>query len=220
MKRVTLSCVLIVDGVQMLPVKKLLSILLFAIFLLTACSTASETFPTPLYTPPIPLPQPAATGTGPLPTPSAPGDSILWDQLQVTMTQPEITQEYLSEYGSTRLPPPGQKFLWVYVQLKNSGSIQKDVPLAEHFSVLYAATELKPTYGHRMDYSDYTALGSTIFPNQTLDGWLRFDIPLAADLKDLRFVFLPESSHVGASFSEPNYPYGNDKPTFVWNCGP
>jgi len=136
------------------------------------------------------------------------------------MDQLEITQDYMTDYGSTRIPPTGQKFLWVQVRLENTGQIEIDVPISEHFSVLYAGTELKPSYGHRQGYTDYTTLVSVIFPSQKLDGWLRFDIPTAAELNELRFVFLPESSQVGSSFSSPNYPYAEDKPTYVWKCGP
>jgi hypothetical protein len=134
------------------------------------------------------------------------------------MAQLEITQDYVTDYDSTRIPPAGQKFLWVHVQLKNTGQIEMEVPLSEHFSVLYAATELKPTYGHRKGYAEYTVLERVIFPNQQLAGWLRFDIPATAEMRDLRFVFLPESSQVGTSFSSPNYPYAEDKPTYVWKC--
>ncbi len=130
----------------------------------------------------------------------------------------EITQDYVTEYGSTRVPPAGQKFLWVHIRLKNVGRIELDIPGSEHFSILYAGSELKPTYGHRKDYADYTALGPVIFPDQELDAWLRFDIPSAAELKDLRFVFLPTSAQVGVSPSAPSYPYAENKPTYVWKC--
>jgi hypothetical protein len=136
------------------------------------------------------------------------------------MDQLEVTQEYVTDYGTSRIPPEGDKFLWVHVLLKNTGKVEIDVPLSEHFSVLYAAAELKPSYGHRQEYAEYTALGPAIFPNQELDGWIRFDIPVTAELSDLRFVFLPESSRVGSSYSSPNYPYADDKPTYVWNCAP
>lgn len=136
------------------------------------------------------------------------------------MNQTEISDSFITEFGSQRMPSPGQKYLWVHVQLKNTGQAQIDIPVPEHFSALYAATELKPTYGHRKDYADYTALGPVIFPNQEVDAWLRFDIPDTAELKDLRFVFLPESLGVGTSFSSPNYPYAEDHPTFVWKCAP
>jgi len=136
------------------------------------------------------------------------------------MDQTEITDSFITEFDSQRAPSPGLQFFWVHVQLKNMGQDQIDVPVPEHFSVLYAATELKPIYGHRKDYADYTALGLTMFPAQAMDAWLRFDIPVNAELKDLRFVFLPESSGVGVSFSSPNYPYAEDHPTFVWNCEP
>ena len=196
--------------------KKLSSILAIGLFILTACASASQTSATPL--PSTTSPQPTAIKV--LPTLSAPGDPITWGNLQVTMDQLEVTQDYLTDYGSSRIPPAGQKFLWVHIRLKNSGPIEMDFPLSEHFSVLYAGAELKPSYGHRQGYVDYTTLGSVIFPNQELDSWLRFDIPTAAELNELRFVFLPESSQVGSSVSSPTYPYAEDKPTYVWNCAP
>jgi hypothetical protein len=110
--------------------------------------------------------------------------------------------------------------MWAHVQLKNISQGEIDLPLPEHFSVLYAATELKPTYGHRMGYLDYLTLSPVIFPNQEVNAWLRFDIPVAAELNDLHFVFLPESSGVGVSFSSPSYPYSESHPTYVWKCLP
>jgi Telomeric repeat-binding factor 2. len=196
--------------------KKLSSILAIGLFILTACAPASQTSAGPLFA--TPSPQPTALKV--LPTPSSPGDPITWDNLQVTMDELEVTQDYMTDYGSSRIPPAGQKFLWVNIRLENGGQNEMEVPISEHFSVLYAGTELKPSYGHRLGHLDYTTLGTVIFPNQELDSWLRFDIPTAAELKDLRFVFLPESSQVGTSYSSPNYPYAEDKPTYVWNCAP
>ena len=197
--------------------KKIFSILVFGSIILTACSSARQTSTPSLTTT---SPQPTATEMKVLSTPSSPGNSIGWGQLRVTMDQLEVTQDYITDYGSSRNPTEGNKFLWVHIRLKNTGQIEMDIPLPEHFSILYAAVELKPTYGHRAEYVDYTTLGPVIFPNQELEGWLRFDIPAAAELNDLRFVFLPESSQVGTSFSSPNYPYAEDKPTYVWKCAP
>ena len=198
--------------------KKTSSILLIGLFILTACSSADESSATPVTV--TASAQPAATEINVLPTPSSPGDSVTWRDLQVSMDQTEINDSFITEFGSQRIPSPGQKFLWIHIMLKNVGKSEITLPTPEHFSVLYAATELKPTYGHRADYAEYTALGPIIFPNQELDAWLRFDIPTTAELNDLRFVFLPESTQVGVSFSSPNYPYGGDKPTYVWNCAP
>jgi len=108
--------------------------------------------------------------------------------------------------------------MWVHIQLKNVGQIEINVPQLENFSVLYAATELKPTYGHRQDYKDYSTLEPILFPNQEADGWIRFDIPEHAELMEMLFVFIPESAQIGVSYSSPNYPYANNKPTYVWNC--
>lgn len=199
--------------------KKTLAILLIGLLILTACSRTRTATALPPATVTA-SPQPTATAIKILPTPSSKGDSILWEDLQVTMDQLEVTQDYITDFGSTRIPPAGKKFFWVHIQLKNLGQIERDVPVSEHFSILYAAVELKPIYGHRQGYAEYTALGPVIFPDQELDGWLRFDIPAAAELSDMRFVFIPESAQVGASFSSPNYPYAENKPTYVWNCAP
>jgi len=66
---------------------------------------------------------------------------------------------------------------------------------------------------------DNTTLGITIFPDQETDGWLRFDIPSTAGLKDMRFVFIPESVQVGVSYSSPDNIYADDKPAYVWDWG-
>ena len=197
--------------------KNTATILLIGLLTLTACSATDQAATTPL--PATPFSQPTPTEIKVLPTPSSPGDSILWDDLQVTMDELEVSEDYITDYGSSRVPTEGNKFLWVHIRLRNTGQIQMDVPLSEHYSILYAATELKPSYGHRQGYTEYTTLGSLIFPNQDLDGWIRFDIPTTAELKDLRFVFLPVSAQVGASYNSPNYPYADDKPTYLWNCG-
>jgi hypothetical protein len=198
--------------------KKLLSVLLkiwVGLFILTACSSGGESvIPTAVTA----RPQPTATQVRILPTPASPGDSIVWRNMQVTMDQLEITDEFITEFGSRRIPSPGMKFMWAHIQLKNVGQTEIEVPQIEHFSVLYAAIELKPTYGHRQEYKDYSTLGPILFPDQQVDGWIRFDIPATAELKDMLCVFIPESAQIGTTFSSPNYPYSEDKPTYVWKC--
>lgn len=193
--------------------KKRSGLIAMGFLLLVACSTAGQA-------PVSPSPQPTATPIIVMPTPSSPGNSVTWDNLQVSMDQPEFTNVYETDYGSTRYPPGGGKFLWVHIGIKNTGQVETGLPLAENFSVLYASTELKPTYGHRDGHKDYTELAPVIFPDQSLDGWLRFDVPATAEFKDMLFVFLPESSQVGSSYSSPTYPYADDKPTFVWDFMP
>ena len=200
----------------MIPMNRTPNILLIGLFVLTACSSAGESSATPAIA--TASPQSTPTEIKVLPTPSSPDDSIIWRDLQASMEQAEITDTFITEFGSQRTPSSGQKFLWVHVTLKNVGKSEIPLPAAEHFSVLYAESEFKPTYGHRQGYPDYADLGSTLFPGQELDAWLRFDIPVAAALKDLWFIFLPESSQVGVSPSSPNYPYAEHKPTYVWNC--
>lgn len=185
--------------------------ILLGLLILTACSSAgTATIPS----------RPTPTAFHMLPTSSASGTSILWEGLQVTMDQSEITRDFINEFGSVREPSSGLKFLWVHVQLKNVGENEINTPLPENYSVLYADSAFKPGYGHRKDHTDYTALGRVVFPGQEMDAWLRFDIPAVAELKDLRFVFHPQRAQVGVSFLSPNYPYTEKRPTYMWNCVP
>jgi hypothetical protein len=200
----------------MFHIKTTPNVLFIGLLILTACSSPGGSSATPAST--TPSPQPTAIETKVLPTPSSPGDSIIWRDLQVSMDQAEITDSFINEFGSQRTPSAGQKFLWVHITLENLGKIEITLPVSENFSVLYAESEFKSIYGHRQGYADYTNLGSTLFPGQELDAWLRFDIPDTASLKDLWFVFLPVSAQVGVSPSSPNYPYAENKPTYVWKC--
>jgi len=135
------------------------------------------------------------------------------------MTEAEITSSYLTEYGSEREPPAGKNIIWVHAHLKNISQGERNLPTPEHFSVLNGATEFKATYGHRKDYTDYMALTPILVRGQEVDAWLRFDIPAKAELQDLWFAFLPESSQVSFGFSSSDY-FWADHPIYLWNCAP
>ena len=149
--------------------------------------------------------------------PVAPGQEIVYEDFQVVMSQAEITTSYITEFGSRRDSSPGGKFLWIHILLKNVGQKERPLPVAEHFSALYGASEFKPSYGHRQGSTDYTALKPVVYQGQQVDAWLRFDIPASAELKDLQFAFLPESFQVSVSFAPTDYPWANH-PIYLWSC--
>jgi hypothetical protein len=189
---------------------------LFGLLILTACnSTSGPVVPTPV---PSATPPPTVVYKS-LPTPVSPGQMVVYDDLQVTMSQAEITTSYPTEYGSTREPPAGMRFLWIHILLKNIGRQERDLPAPEHFSVLNGETEYKPTYGHRQDHLDYMALTTVMVQGQDADAWLRFDIPADLELQDLWFAFMPESSQISVGFSSNNYPWA-DNPIYLWTCVP
>ena len=189
---------------------------LLGLLIIAGCnSTIGSVAPTPV---PSTSPQPTVEYNS-LPKPVSPGQKIIYNGIQVAMSQAEITTSYSTEYGPTREPPAGKKFLWIYILLKNVSQGEMDLPAPEHFSVLNGTTEFKPTYGHRKDHADYMALTTILVQGQEVDAWLRFDIPAVLELKDLWFVFLPESSQVSVDFSSGNYPWG-DHPIYLWTCAP
>jgi hypothetical protein len=109
--------------------------------------------------------------------------------------------------------------VWIHVLLKNVGQGEQNLPAPEHFSVLNGTAEFKPTYGHRKDHTDYMALTPILVQRQEVDAWLRFDISADAELKDLIFAFLPESSQVSLGFSSSDYSWA-DHPIYLWTCAP
>jgi hypothetical protein len=199
--------------------KKTLNLVLssfFGLLILSACNSTSEPVaPTPA---PSASPQPTVEYKS-MPTPVSSGQMVIYDGLQVVMSQAEITTSYLTEYGSTREPPEGKKFLWIRIILKNIGQGEQNLPEPEHFSVLNGATEFKSTYGRRQDYTDYMALTTGMVSGQEVNAWLRFDIPAALELQDVWFVFLPESLQVSVGFTSSDYPWG-DHPIYLWMCAP
>lgn len=195
-------------------IRKLL--LLYALcgsLIFSACSSTDRPAPVSSATPQTTVEKKS------LPTPISPGQRIVDDDLQVMMMRAEITTSYQTEYDSTREPPAGKNFLWINILLKNIGQGERSLPAPEHFSVLNSATEFKPTYGHRKGYADYMVLTTDIVQGQEVNAWLRFDIPIALELKDLWFAFLPESSQVSVGFSPSDYPWG-DHPIYLWMCAP
>jgi hypothetical protein len=200
----------------MFLLKRTSDILLIGLFILTACSSTGQSAAVVTVTAP---PQPTATEIKVLPTPMSPSQMVVYEGLQVSMSQAEITTSYLTKFDSTREPPAGKTFLWIHLVLKNIGSQEQDLPAPEHFSVLNGTTEYKSIYGHRKDYTDYMALTTGLVPGQEVDAWLRFDIPAALELKDLQFAFLPEGSQVSTGFSSGAYPWG-DHPIYLWECAP
>lgn len=189
---------------------------IFGLLIVASCNSTSEgvvPIPVPSLTPQ------AAEATKSLPTPMAPSQMIVYDNLQVAMSEAEITTSYLTEYGSERDPAVDKKFVWIHILLKNIGQGERILPDAEHFSVLQGTDEFKPTYGHRKDHTDYTSLNTNMAQGQEVDAWLRFDIPVTAELGDLWFVFLPESSQVSLDFSSSAYSWA-DHPIYLWTCVP
>ena len=154
-----------------------------------------------------------------LPTPVSPGKLVVYDDLEVVMVEAEITDSYINEYGSNREAPAGKKLLWIHITIKNIGQNEQVLPAFEHFSVLNATVEYKSIYGHRQDHADYMALTTGLVQGQTVDAWLRFDIPAALELQDLQFAFLPESSQISTGYSSSEYSWG-DHPIYLWTCAP
>ena len=97
---------------------------LFGLLIVPACNSSSRAIaPTP-----TPSPTPQVTGNYVVPIPISPGQMIVHDDLQVTMKEAEITSTFITEYGTTREPPPGKNIIWINILLKNIGQSEQTLP--------------------------------------------------------------------------------------------
>ena len=189
---------------------------LFGLLIVTACNSANEVIvPTSI---PSSTPQ-AVVENNIVPTPMSPGQPIIYEDLQVLLKEAEITSSFITEYGTTREPPPGKNIIWVHILLKNISQREQILPESEHFSVLSSTTEFKATYGHRKDHTDYMTLTPILAQEQEVDAWLRFDIPVAMDLNQFLFAFLPESLQVSIIVPSSGSAWA-EHPTYLWTCAP
>ena len=198
----------------MKSLSRLVLSVLFLAWLRAGCSGSVPPAPTLINATSAPEP----TQVRPLPTPMPAGQTIEYNGLRVNMIQTEITSGYDTEFGYRREPTQGVNFLWVNIQIENSGSSQQSLPAIEHFSAVYGTKEVKPAYGHRKDHTDYTSLKTVLLPAQKVTAWLRFDIPASAGMKELWFAYLPDSLRVSFEFPVSGYGWA-DHPEFFWLCG-
>jgi hypothetical protein len=160
---------------------------------------------------------PIPTQIMPSPTSIPSGQAVTYHNLRLTMNQAEITSDYETEYGTRREPTQGGKFLWVEIQLENISTSAQNLPDVDHFSAVFGTSEFKPAYGHRKDHADYVALDPVLYQGRKVQAWFRFDIPSEPTLKDLQFVYLPDSLQVTFSDPQDGLDWANH-PQFFWRC--
>jgi len=81
---------------------------IFGMLMITACNSGSgPVIPSPTFS----LTLQATVEIKSMPTPMSPVQMIVYDDLQVVMSEAEITTNYLTEYGSSREPPAGKKIV-------------------------------------------------------------------------------------------------------------
>lgn len=185
------------------------------IFLLAACAPRAAALPPTATLTPAPGAVALLATPKPLPTAASLGEAVTFEDLTIQIGGVELNDQYKTRFGPVRDATPGVKFLWVQVLVENNGQAVKDLPAEDHFSVLHAGREYKPTYGHRDGFPDYTSLGGAVLPGSPLDGWLRFDIQEETGLDDLQFAFLPESTRITYTRTQSGSSIF-DHPVFLW----
>jgi hypothetical protein len=179
------------------------------LLLLSACTVASA----PPTTTPRPSPTPLQRRL--LPTPLAPAAAAVWNDLEVSAADFELTAAYPTRFGTTRQATQDMQFLFVRLTLRNLGATELRLPEVQRYLALVFERELQATPGHRRDQTDYTDAPARIAPGEELTLWLRYEIPASATPADVIFAFTPESRTIGRLEPGAAAPWA-EHPVYLW----
>ena len=159
--------------------------------------TVKEFFPTPTE---APIPRDKVLPLGGFAT---------MEGVRVSVHGYEFASSYEDEYRGQVIPEEGAKFLWIHVYAENVGEVERSLPGAYYFRLLYKGDEIR---GHTPEYirvkrrAVYKA--GSIYPDVSREGWILYELPIAAQAHDI----LVRLEWRRGPWEEPEYSF--------WRLGP
>lgn len=139
------------------------------------------------------------------PTPTVPaegvlslGESITVDGVKVAVQNYEIVDSYEDEFEWQGQPEEGAKFLWLYIEAQNVGEVEECLPSDMNFQLVYKDAEIWSRAASPDDRETYFVgwLGEgCVYPGIGREGWLLYEIPMAAEAVDIRVRFKHSTDH-------------------------
>jgi hypothetical protein len=106
--------------------------------------------------------------------------------IKVSVDGYEFASSYEDEYRGQVTPAEGAKFLWINVYAENVGEVEKSLPGAYYFRLLYKEDEIRghtPEYVRSKGREMYKA--ESIYPGVSREGWILYELPIAAQAHDI-----------------------------------
>jgi hypothetical protein len=127
--------------------------------------------------------------------------------VRVSINGYEFASSYEEEYRGQVTPEEGATFLWIHVYAENVGEVEKSLPAAYYFELLYKGDEIyHDTPGSVKGREVYK--GESVYPGVGREGWVLYELPDAAQAHDI--VVRLEWHH--RAWEEPKYSF--------WRLGP
>ena len=111
------------------------------------------------------------------PTPKASiriGNSIISDELQISLTDYKFSDIFVSEDGS-ETPPPGAKYLIVNITVSNIGDNSSTTPDTDSYHVVHSGKKIR----FESNSSEYESV--ELFPGYETEGRIRAIVPEGAE---------------------------------------
>ena len=103
----------------------------------------------------------------------------------VSVADYEFASSYEKEYYPYQVAPEeGAKFLWIHVSAENVGDVEKGLPHAYFFELLYKGSE---TYGFApaLVKGRKTYDAESVYPGVSREGWILYELPIAAEADEI-----------------------------------
>lgn len=102
----------------------------------------------------------------------------------VSVAHYEFASSYEEEYVGQVAPEGGAKFLWIHVSAENVGEVEKGLPHAYFFSLLYKGNEI---YGFTpaLLKGRKTYDAESVYPGVSREGWILYELPIAAEADEI-----------------------------------
>lgn len=128
------------------------------------------------------------------PTPSeafAPRDKALplgeWATMEgvtVSVTDYEFASSYEEKYVGEAAPEEGARFLWIHVCAENVGEVEKGLPHAWFFRLLYKGHEIHG-FAPALVKGRKTYNAESVYPGASREGWILYELPIAAEADEI-----------------------------------
>ena len=116
------------------------------------------------------------------------GGLVTMEGVRVSISGYEFANSYEHEYRGQVTPDEGATFLWIHVYAENVGEVEKYLPNAQIFRLLYKGYEISGHTPGSVKAREMYWAGS-VYPGVSREGWILYELPIAAQAHDILVRF-------------------------------
>lgn len=112
------------------------------------------------------------------------GEWATMEGVTVSVAHYEFASSYEEEYVGQVAPEEGAKFLWIHVSAENVGEVEKGLPHAWFFRLLYKGHGIHG-FAPALVKGRKTYNAESVYPGVSREGWILYELPIAAEADEI-----------------------------------